>query len=64
MTCAGGLIIDMVYSQTFKCHMQVMYALIHLCGLIGTDAYIEQVVLVVDGLGLHLGIASVIGTAA
>ena len=44
--------------------MQVVYALVHAGGLIGTYTYVEQVVLVIDGLGVHLGVAAVIGTAA
>ena len=44
--------------------MQVVDALVHAGGLIGTYGDVEQVILVVDGLGIHVGITTVIGTAA
>ena len=61
---AGRLVVDMVYTQTFKSYVQVMNALIHARWFIGTYAYVEQVVLVIDGLGIHLCVTAVIGAAA
>ena len=41
-----------------------MDTLVHLCGLIGTNTDVKDVILVIDGLGIHLGVTAVIRTAA
>jgi hypothetical protein len=64
MACTRRLIVYMVDAQAFQSHMEVIYALVHACRLVSTDAYVQKMICVVDGLRIHLRVATVVRATA
>ena len=64
MAGARRLVIDVLDAQAVQRHVQVVDALVHAGRFVRADADVEQVIIVIQGSGIHLGVATVAGAAA
>ena len=61
---ARGLVVDVVHAEAVEGAVQIVNALVHAGRLVGADAEVEEMVVVVDGGRIHLAVAAVAGAAA